>query len=61
MEIIVTMCWSTWTVRNYAIFRNVQPSVQSCKLIFRREFAQVILRAKNSLAPLLTQWLEAYV
>jgi hypothetical protein len=44
-----------------AIFRHAQPSVQNCKSIFRREFAQVILRAKSSLAPQLTQWLEAYV
>jgi hypothetical protein len=61
MEIIVTMCWAIWTVRNDAIFRQVQPSIPHCKAIFKREFAQVILRAKSSLAPLLIQWLEVYV
>jgi hypothetical protein len=61
MEIIVTMCWAIWSVRNDAIFRNVQPSISLCKAIFRKEFAQVILRAKRSLAFSLTQWLEAYV
>ena len=61
MEIIVAMSWSIWTVRNDAIFRHVQPTVQNYKVIFRREFAQVILREKSRLAPLLTQWLEAYV
>ena len=61
MEIIVTMCWSIWSVRNDAIFRNAQPSIQSCKAVFKREFAQVILRAKSSLVPLLCQCLEAYV
>lgn len=61
MEIIVTMCWSIWTERNDAIFKHVQPSIASCKSTFRREFAQVILRAKSSLKPLFTQWLEAYV
>jgi hypothetical protein len=40
---------------------NIQPSITLCKTVFKREFAQVILRAKSSLAPLLTQWLEAYV
>jgi hypothetical protein len=61
MEIIVTMCWTIWSVRNDAIFRHVQPSVQHCKATFRRDFAQVILRAKDSQAPLFNQWLEAYV
>ena len=61
MEIIVTMSWAIWTVRNDTIFRQVQPSITYCKTIFKREFAQVILRAKSSLAPLLTQWLEVYV
>lgn len=61
MEIIVTMSWSIRMVRNDAIFKHVQPSVHHCKRIFRQEFALVILRAKNSLAPSFTQWLEAYV
>jgi len=61
MKIIVTMSWSIWIVRNDAIFKQVQPSILHCKSIFKREFAQVILRAKNSLAPLFTQWLEGCV
>jgi hypothetical protein len=61
MEIIVTMSWSIRMVRNDAIFKHVQPSVHHCKRIFLQEFALVILRAKNSLAPSFTQWLEAYV
>jgi hypothetical protein len=61
MEIIVTMCWSIWTVMNDAIFRQIPPSVQRCKAIFRKEFAQVILRAKSSSSYLFAQWLEAYV
>jgi len=39
MEVIVTMCWSIWSVRNDAIFNGVPPSVQRCKLIFMKEFA----------------------
>jgi hypothetical protein len=61
MEIIITMAWSTWEVRNDAIFRGIVPSVQSCKWIFKREFSWVILRARASYQPFISQWLEAYV
>jgi hypothetical protein len=61
MGIIVTMCWSIVTVRNDAIFQHVQPSVHHCKTTSPREFAEVILRAKQSSSPLFAQWLEAYV
>ena len=58
---VLTMAWAIWMVRNDAIFKHVQPSVDHCKRIFHQEFALVILKAKSSLAPLLTQWLEVYV
>jgi hypothetical protein len=61
MEIIVTMIWSIWEVRNNAIFRNMAPSIQSCKRIFKREFAWVILRAKARYQPFISQWLEVHV
>lgn len=44
MEMIITMAWSMWGVRNDAIFRVIAASVQSCKRIFKIEFAWVILR-----------------
>ena len=61
MEIIVTVCWSIWTVRNDVIFQQVLPSVDHCKTVFRTEFAQVILRAKGKPYTFVSQWLEAYV
>jgi hypothetical protein len=61
MEILITMCWSIWSVRNDLIFRGIQPSLQRCKAIFKREFAQVILRAKAGYEPQISQWLEVYV
>lgn len=61
MEIIVTMAWSIWAVRNDAIFKQIPPSIQRCKSIFRKEFAQIILRAKSSSTHLFSQWLDAYV
>jgi hypothetical protein len=50
-----------WEVRNDAIFRGIAPSVQSCKRIFKREFAWVILWARASFHPFISQWLETYV
>lgn len=52
------MCWSIWLVRNDLIFRGIQPSVQRCKGIFKKEFAQVIVRAKAAYKPHISQWLE---
>jgi len=59
MEILITMCWSIWSVRTDIIFRDIQPSVERCRAIFRKEFAQVILRAKAAYQPLVSQWPEA--
>lgn len=61
MEIIITMSWSIWMVRNDLIFRGIQPSLSRCKHIFRKEFAQVILRAKASYKPFISQWLGNFV
>jgi hypothetical protein len=61
LEILITMCWSMWSVRNDFIFRDIQPSLQRCKAIFKREFAQVILRAKVAYEPHISRWLEGYV
>jgi hypothetical protein len=46
LEILITMCWSIWSIWNDLIFRGIQPSLQRCKAVFKREFAQVTLRAK---------------
>jgi hypothetical protein len=61
MEIIITMCWSIWTMRNDVIFRGIPHSVQRCKLVFRKEFARIILRAKATFHPLIDSWLGAFV
>jgi hypothetical protein len=61
MEIVITMCWSIWTMRNDAIFKNIPHSLHRCKLVFRKEFALVILRARSNFHPLIDLWLEAFV
>jgi hypothetical protein len=57
MEIIVTMCWSIWSVRNEAIFNDVPPSLHRCKTIFKKEFALVLLRAKEKYHTFIDQWI----
>jgi hypothetical protein len=47
MEIVVSMFWDIWSLRNDCIFRNIQHSIQSCKAVFRQELAWVKLRAKD--------------
>jgi hypothetical protein len=61
MEIIITMCWSIWMMRNDIIFRNLAHSVQRCRIVFRNEFALVVLRAKARLHPFIDQWLDNFV
>jgi hypothetical protein len=59
--IIIIMSWSIWMDRNDIIFNGLQPSLQSAKACFRKEFALVVLRAKPSLKQQLVLWLKAYV
>jgi len=61
MDIIITMCWSIWMLCNDVIFRNIPHSIRRCKALFKKEFALVILRAKEALHPRIDLWLEAYV
>ena len=61
MDVIITMCWAIWSLRNDKIFRGFHNSIRRCKEIFKKEFAQVILRAKSDMQPILTIWLQAYV
>jgi hypothetical protein len=61
MKILITMCWSIWTMRNDIIFRNVPHSVQRCRQVFRKEFALIILMAKMKFHPQIDLWQEAFV
>ena len=61
MEILITMCWAIWTSRNDKIFRGMDNSIQRCKMTFKKEFAQVILRARKEVQPLMSLWLDAFV
>jgi hypothetical protein len=61
MEIIVTMSWSIWMVRNDVIFKGIPHSVHCCKQIFKNGFALVMLRAKVAYHPRIDLWLQAFV
>jgi hypothetical protein len=43
MEVIVSMCWTIWTVKNDIILKNLQHLVGPCKVTFRKELALVKL------------------
>jgi hypothetical protein len=61
MEIIIKMCWAIWIMCNDTIFKNIFHSVQSCKTVFKKDFALVILRAKSTLHPFIDLWPEGFV
>jgi hypothetical protein len=61
MEIIVTMSWAIWIMRNDIIFKHLAHSIRRCKEVFKFEFALVILRAKARFHPQIDQWIEHFV
>ena len=61
MEIVISMLWAIWMQRNDCIFKNLQHSIQNCKIIFRKELAWVKLRAKEDYKILLDAWLHNFV
>jgi hypothetical protein len=61
MEILITMRWSIWTMRNDLIFRNIPHSMHRYKQVFRKEFALIILRAKPKFYLQIDLWLQAFV
>jgi len=61
MEIIIAVFWAIWSARNDLIFRQIQHSLASCKIVFKHELAQVKLRAKEDFKPLIVSWLVHFV
>jgi hypothetical protein len=59
MEIIILFCWAIWMTRNNLIFRQIQPSVQECKGIFKRELVDLLCRAKRKYFPKIQEWIDA--
>jgi hypothetical protein len=55
MEIL--MCCCILLERNYWIFKNEDPSVERCKILFKEGFALVIHTAKATLKPVMESWL----
>jgi hypothetical protein len=58
MEIIITMCWSIWNVRNGWLFKNEDPTVDQYKLIFKREIKLITHRSKRGYVSQLQVWLQ---
>jgi hypothetical protein len=59
MEIIILMCWSIWKERNSWIFKNEDPSIEKCKINFKKDFALIIHRAKSRHKDDMESWLSS--
>jgi hypothetical protein len=57
MEIIIIMSWCIWKERNAWIFNNEDPSVDHYKVMFKKEFAMFIHRAKMRMVDDMRSWL----
>jgi hypothetical protein len=61
MDIIILKSWCIWMARNDFIFKALQPTLLAVKVRFKKEFALVILRAKNRLKQHMQSWIDLYV
>jgi hypothetical protein len=58
MEVIILLCWAIWMCRNNFIFRQIPPSTQNCKFIFKTEFNLLLCRARRKYFPKIQEWLD---
>ncbi|TVU31700.1 hypothetical protein EJB05_23398, partial [Eragrostis curvula] len=58
MEVIILMSWSIWQTRNNWIFNNIDPTIEGCRQMFKKEMLLVVHRAKQKYFPALTSWIE---
>ena len=56
MEIIILFCWAIWM--NNFIFRQIPPSTQGCKNIFRIELELMLCRSKKKYFPKIQEWIN---
>jgi hypothetical protein len=59
LDIFVLLCWAKWTMRNDAIFRNKNPSIQDCKRYLTVEVLLLLHRCKARIVPLLESWINS--
>ena len=59
MEIIIVMASCIWKERNDWLFQGIDPSVQSCRAHFFKEFNFVILRSSSSCSLAMQNWLNS--
>nr|TKW40338.1 hypothetical protein SEVIR_1G238900v2 [Setaria viridis] len=59
MEIMILMTWSIWTVRNDWMFNGIDPAVQQCKRKFISEFSTLLHRARPTMIPNMTVWIQS--
>ncbi|KAG2534641.1 hypothetical protein PVAP13_9NG073439 [Panicum virgatum] len=54
LEISILMCWAICLDR---IFKGLQPSPETCWILFKKELALPMHRVHNTLIPSLQQWI----
>jgi hypothetical protein len=58
MDVLIIMSWTIWMARNDLIFKGINPTLHAAQERFK-EFALVILRAKESNKPHMHLWLQS--
>lgn len=58
MEVIILMSLAVWKTRNRWIFDAIAPTVENCREEFKKEFALVMHRAKESNLEQMREWLR---
>ncbi|TVU46354.1 hypothetical protein EJB05_05881, partial [Eragrostis curvula] len=54
---IILMAWSIWQTRNNGIFNNIDPTVEGCRQMFKKEMLMVVHRAKQKYFSAITSWI----
>jgi hypothetical protein len=58
MDVLIIMSWTIWMARNDLFFKGINPTLHAAQERFK-EFALVILRAKESNKPHMHLWLQS--
>lgn len=56
--IIILAARSIWITRNKTVFQRIDPTYSNWKMLFKKEFAMVIHRAKAKYLPHISEWLN---
>ena len=58
MMVTILMCWAIWTLRNYFIFKDIQPAITWAKAVFTKEMKILSLRARTRFSHTSDLWIQ---